>query len=257
MPDIYSVPSKPPPGTQMNHGLAICRGLVGAWPLNDGVGLIAHNAVPGGPDGQLGSGPTAATLPQTPQWVGNDWGSCLLFPRSNAGLFVNIPLATGIASVAAGQWVFSCMIFCTSYANVNAPCALSGGTSLSNTPCFQLGMEGNNQLFMFARDDAAHSVNPLGEGNINDGRRHSLAMVADGSTIYGYLDGVLNKTGSIAALGQTTLDRLTIGNTAQKTQSEQWRGVIDQALMWNRVLSRDEILILHRAPFGYLRAWNT
>lgn len=259
MPDIYAAPSKPPPGTQMHHGLAICQGMVGAWPLTDGVGVIAHNAVPGGLDGQLGTGPAAATKPQAPLWTGNEWGTCLNFREDTAACFVNIPIhpLVSILGLNAGRWVFSCMAFGTLFGNINSPVILSGGSSLSNTPVFQIGVDSSNRLFLFARDDAAVSVNPTGQGNLFDGRRHSYAFVADGSNIYGYVDGVFNVSASIAALGKATMDRLTIGNTAQSTQGEQWRGTIDQALLWNRAIGKDEILTLHRAPFSYLRVWNT
>lgn len=208
----------------------------------------------------LGTSPDDASRPQTPLWIGNDWGACLSFPRTNQGLFVNVELPHGIdgtiadslLGIGTGRLVFSYLVFCTSFANVNFPVAISGGSALTNVSTTQLYMESGNQLALFARDDAAHTANPIGSGNLNDGRRHSLAMVADGTTLYGYLDGVLNKTASIATLGGTVLTRLTIGNTGQQQQTEQWRGTIDQALIWNRAISAEEILMLHRAPFAYL-----
>jgi len=142
------------------------------------------------------------------------------------------------------------------------PLVMSGGNSGAVATVVQFGIENTPStpfIFTFLKDDFGPSVGDyIGQRSLNDRRRHSVALVASGSTVTVYIDGIEERlSGSnIAGLASMTMNRFTIGNDGQTnaTQTQQWQGTIDQALIWDRAISSGEVQMLHQYPFCYLAA---
>jgi len=75
---------------------------------------------------------------------------------------------------------------------------------------------------------------------------HHIAMTYDGSTLKLYLDGKLDNSKNISGTLNTTSQPLHIGS-ASWTTAEYYKGLIDSASIYNRVLSEEEILSNYQA----------
>lgn len=94
----------------------------------------------------------------------------------------------------------------------------------------------NNGLYY-----AGGSGDAVSTVNVNDGNlHHVVAVTEDGVTTRLWIDGVLAVAGGVPSLEQNVATMMMIGNNPDQTNRE-WKGIIDDVAIWDRVLSPSEI----------------
>jgi len=115
--------------------------------------------------------------------------------------------------------------------------------SLSNRT-FQYRMNAGKLEFVRVFNTAGSSsiVTSTSVTSINDGNPHHCVATYDGGTIRLYIDGTLDKTTTAAGgIFVTNVVDLRIG-ARLTTPLNVWNGILDEAAIYNRVLSVDRIL---------------
>ncbi len=107
---------------------------------------------------------------------------------------------------------------------------LSWGTSSENQRC-SVGLRSDHFAFVGYNNDLDGTI------SINDGVWHHVAAVFNATTMYLYVDGVLDNSGAITL--NTTGQNLVLG--ASLVNSEFWNGEIDEIRIWNVARSQAEI----------------
>jgi hypothetical protein len=87
-------------------------------------------------------------------------------------------------------------------------------------------------------------VNTMGTMDVNDGKWHHIAMVADGTKLYLYMDGKLDN--EVLWPHDTTTDEfpVLIGENAAAA-GHYWNGLIDDVRLYRYALSEAEIKALY------------
>ena len=97
------------------------------------------------------------------------------------------------------------------------------------------------------------NVNPTAivSSEIPINQRHQVALVrAKGSTVKIYIDGIENKSEIDVTTGSVLSSRSwTFGTRSNSIGLEEYNGVIDYILFYNRALSVSEFALLNREPF--------
>ena len=213
---------------------------VGYWKFDEG----ADNTCPGGTNDACNSGSVGSALdgPQTgmatPATSTSGWtnsgkfGKALLFDGTDD----KIAIPDHADFTLPGDFTIQAWIQTTS----------SGGTilgSYTNTGDIYWQFEnsgGHPQLlYKVTQDGATQSI--LGTGKlINDGAWHHVAGIRDGSTLYAYVDGVLDNTATDKLTTSINpVNPTNIGNST--TPANYFTGTIDEVKLYHYALTADEI----------------
>ena len=188
--------------------------------------------------GCTGTATTTVVVPQKPIGPGirqticegtsttlsvNGAGQCLLFDGTNRYLETTHPgLPQGNSSRTMEAWIKTT----STYASI-----INYGTS-ENSQRFGISMVGN-LYFVGNNNDLSGST------FIADGQWHHVAVVFDGTTLYMYVDGVLDA--SSAKSLNTTGNVLRISKRVYPTDGEYYNGSIDEVRIWNTALSQAQL----------------
>ncbi len=107
----------------------------------------------------------------------------------------------------------------------------------------------NTNFAGFSINTGTTGYDVFGATNINDGQWHHLAGIFDGTTIYVYVDGVLdgpNATLAVPGPIDTNDYEVRIGNNSQ-IESRFWNGQIDEVEIFNTALSGTDIANIYNA----------
>jgi hypothetical protein len=235
-----------PPFPRLNRGHPLAQGLGLALPFYEGSGLTANDLSGDGNTGTLSGGVS---------WAPGQSGSCLSFGGSNgnvvipAGNTINWSPGVGYAQgqqISVSMWVY--------YSNTS-----QDGVLFEIEPvnaAFLLFLESGNLILRGSQSDSMCSATAPAAG-----WHHIVA------TIQNFLSGSYYTTRSIYVDGQ--LVATTGGGTdnvvfiADATQIDigygadfsayGFSGLIDDVLVWDRVLSPAEIVLLYYDAFVMLR----
>jgi len=226
----------------------ICSGwgLVSYWKFDEGSGQIASDSSGNGNDGTLASGNWLAPEPHGPSWTTRGSGYALDFesgsdsggqaekdyirvpnsPTLNPTDEITIAFWMNIESLSRWSGIVSKNSYKVVLNNVIPKYYLELGLSLSGS---------QNRLIAM----------PLGD---KIGEWHHIAFTYDRSKICSYLDGQLYgscqpATGSI----DTSTENLVIGRNNPGWDNEEYDGMLDEVVIYNRALSPSEILALARS----------
>lgn len=121
--------------------------------------------------------------------------------------------------------------------NLLAKYAVGAGT----TPFYGMFHNANNQVHAYLRDNGGNLTDQWSKTNINDGNWHHIALVRDASKKKGYLyvDGVLESDKDDISGDLTNNVPLAIG----RHTGEFLVGIVDEAMVFRRALSGDEIKV--------------
>ena len=208
-------------------------GLVAAWAFNEGSGSLAHDSTVNGHTGTIFQAQWAA--------VGR-FGGALSFNGFNSWVTVaNSPLLMLAAGMTLEAWVY-----------------------LDNIDGFEtviLKERGTDTLSytLYAHDPDRRPVGPGGYARTTDGETGAggstplplntwvhLATTYDGANVRTYADGVLLQATPLTGNISNTSDVLRMGGNA--VWGEFLEGMIDEVRIYNRALTRDEILADRLTP---------
>jgi len=194
-------------------------GLVAHWAFDEDSGTIAHDSTPNGLDG---------TLEGDPQWVEGKIGNALDFDGD--GDYVDC---------GADGFDITDQITITAWIKVTAFDTAHQAIVTKGDGAYRIARQGDESYLAFACTGTG-GYKTMGSENPNDGEWHHVAGVYDGTTIYLYVDGIVdNTTASTGPIDSQTWP-LYIGENAQQTGRE-WNGLIDEVRIYNRGLSAQEI----------------
>lgn len=217
--------------TPINKTLSINKGLVCAFPINISVGGYVYDHVNYHRTGKLVNN---VALKQ------GNYGPVLSFQDGNQFDYVmynDIGFPTGSDPLTVVQWVNT--------TGINNAFSMTYG--LSSSFCnFYMGQYdlGAGRHFMAGLNGAEPNI----DSNIaiNDGIWHQLAVTTQNSGISLYLDGKYINTAYFSKNKTTTL---TGSGFISSYDNQNWFGKIDQTLVYNRILSAEEINKLYYNPW--------
>jgi hypothetical protein len=131
----------------------------------------------------------------------------------------------------------------------------SFGRSSTGEPYIVFSHNASHELRITQRDDASVGAVATSTEVLTGSTWYLLSMVLDSGTLAAYINGTpatLDVT-DFTALGQTTLDRATIGALGRATYSEEFNGTIALVAVYSRALSAAEITTVYNV---IKTAWN-
>ncbi|MCE9546918.1 MAG: LamG domain-containing protein [Planctomycetia bacterium] len=220
------IPKPSFPILQLGHPLA--RGLLCAFPLHEGSGGRSHDLLRARTGAWSGSGS---------HWIGSQHGWAASFNGTDDYLewTPSIALTT--------SWTAACWFRCTSGSSVFRPLVEWSTPSSSNRYGIFLGTNGIPSIG-YGTD--GHTC---GSTDCRDSQWRLLVGSFDGTNRALHLNGVLQANNTSSSLGLTLANVLRIGRFAH-TGSFWFAGQIAGALIYNRVLSANEIRQLYADPWG-------
>ena len=218
---------KPPFGTELDHQSAFNQQIVCNLPVNEPGGLIINDA------SELRNGFTANGPGVS--WINDtQLGKSLNFDGSSGYLFQNAPL------IQSGA--FTCAAWCC-LLGTGTQIILVQATNSSGTRLEYLRLTGTTVKL------GCFSGGVLITGNItlNLNQWYFLTSTCDAvGNVNLYINGVLDKSAAAGApvyTGGTVLCR--IGATASTVPSTFFQGCINNLIVWNRVLTANEVFALY------------
>ncbi len=233
-PDKVNTSVSTPQGTGRLDG-----GLVGYWKLDENTGTSAGDTSTGGNTGTLTNGPT---------WTTGRIGSALSFDGTNDYVTMgDIAAAEGGTQVTAAAWV-------KQNGTTNEKHILDkGGCTGGSTNSWELMVISGEPAFYIP----AFGGSATGVGlNVSDNAWHHLVGTYDGTTIRIYSDGSLVGTQAASVTLGNDSSAVEIGGNCNGGGSCggscYWNGQVDEARVYDRALSGDEIRQLYNlsAPTG-------
>ena len=206
-------------------------GLVGYWKLDDGSGTSAEDSSDYGNNGVVNGA----------AWASGKINSGLKFDGSND--FVNISRPP-ILNFGNKDFTYAAWINTSARGNNNRIIA-QDDNSVNHR---ELGVSPPNGSVIFTcRDESNNLMRAYGLTKVNDSRWHHVVGVRRGQTAYVYIDGVLENYNTNAAVGSCDGITDTLIGGRPQTGTLFFNGTIDEARIYNRSLSSEEILDLYRS----------
>lgn len=218
-----------PKRPRINWASPLTRGLVACWPMNEGVGARVQNIV------------TGQWYTSTLTWVRD---SSPFAVQKGARFSGYVDLGTLPRMIGVPAFSFVCWNLATAGGDGaslftchggSAGWGVAVGTQAANKVAFQPNGSGN--------------VNGSAAVAVNDGYWHHVAVTTtgvSGAPVNFYLDGLDNGTSTLGAtIAQSTSSTCAIGNSGQGTD-----GYVSTVMIYNRVITANEIAALYRQPMG-------
>jgi len=210
---------------------------------------------------------TGNTGLQLPDTMGRDHGTLSNFASNGNDAYVTSPdrLAVNfngsnnsVQVLATHSALISSKIFTLSFwlrtiaTNTNAyPFAF--GNSANDIPyCgFRISTTGAGTIAFFYRDTAGNFVTPGDATVVNNGQWNHVVATCNGSTAQLYVNGrASGSAASIASLGASTANRVTIGALGRVSVVAFYSGLVDDAIILNAGLTPSEVLFLYEQGRG-------
>jgi hypothetical protein len=242
--------------TKASVGTEISEGLLGYWPLDEGVGNTTADASGNGNEGIVNG---------YPDWVQGKFGMTLSFDGIDDYVYVgNDPsLDHGTGDFTISAWVK------TTYAELDEDPTIfgKGGDSEGGIRYCLLIHETYNSIRLVLDNDKAKYW-PEGLIGVTDDQWHHIVGMRDGTFLRIFVDGVqdpgaVEQTDSTAHteftipadydLTGTSLYGAYIGvihSHAKGHLQKYFNGLIDDVAIWNRALSTDEVSHLYNNGEG-------
>ncbi len=219
-------------GSSAGVGLIVAPGnSVGYWPFDEGSGATTSDASGHGNNGTLINGAT---------WTTGRYGGGLNFDGANDA--VTIPPELGVYDLTTDLSVFLWVKTTDAAWDAFGPNVANGSWGISTSGCPAGKIGGYIGLTWRCTPTAVH-----------DGSWHSVGLTlssASGGTLKFYIDGqqdgsTVTSAGSFRTPAQTGASDIRIGNDLTSTFG--FAGDLDEARIYNRVLSPSEVSSLYSA----------
>ncbi|HRN71002.1 MAG TPA: LamG domain-containing protein, partial [Candidatus Woesebacteria bacterium] len=204
------------------------------WKFDEGQGNIAYDSA-GNNNGTLAAGNSA------PSWMSEDnciSGKCLYFDGTND--YVSIP---DNSNLSPGSGDHSVLTFIkTTKDHTNTAWIYSNYGSNTNN-LVGLSLTSNDVPRCYYRDGSGNAATALGNTTVNDGNWHHRGCILSGSSVYIYVDGVLEQTADASSVGTiiTTGMAKTIATYAPTPGGQSFKGFIDELKIYNYARTVDQI----------------
>jgi hypothetical protein len=216
-------------------------GLVGYWKFDEGVGSTAFDS----------SGNKSGTIYGNPTWVDARFGSALNFNGYEDYVDVgNDPVINVNSEVSVSAWIIA-----SSYSSGSYERVIEKGlwTPQGERGSYRFVRDIDVPQFAFQVYDTSSVAQSCGFMNWQDltiGRLYHLVGTYTPTEIRCYVDGVLtdSNTDSFGNIQQTA-DPLVIG--ANSWGTENFNGIIDEVMIWNRALSAGEVRELFKSSVAF------
>lgn len=233
---------KPPLSVRINQGNPINQSRIGLWLFNAGSGTSIANT----PQSRFNGILTSVTPSATSGWGAGWRGPVINFDGTDD--YVNVPSIAAIPGnnfSIYGEFKTSSAALQILYCEAN---------TADSTPFLYVGVNivTDGQMYVGLRDGASSNASQETTGlSLHDGKIHSFAVTLQGTTITVYIDGVQKLSVVTAAFGARTINKIMLGGRVfgSTTLIQTWNGTISHIGTFSRVLSRNEVLILHSQPF--------
>ena len=212
--------TKPPVGYGVDWGDPISRGLVGCWLFNEGAGNKVYDIAKG----------NTGTLTNGPLWVPGKLGQTLKF--DGASSYVSIGASDVDAPCSASMWVYKpALSSFTSVALFDSSAYSFRGEQYNGTRAVGVTKYGVAD-YLFSPEYQIPLLTLV-----------NLTLVISGSVAILYANGV--QKGTISGV-DIKFPRTDIG----RNNPNVFNGLIDNARIYNRALSAQEIMRLYTEPFA-------
>ena len=222
-------------GHLVRQPAAVTNGLVAWYPLDGN----AKDASGNGNDGKLANFTFDGT---TDGWNGGKFGKALLFNGSSD--YVKVPVSASLQSIAAAVTV-SAWIYTSGPSSYPAPVLGTGGIQTSSNQGIMMGFDLSGGFSCTVQGDPNYGrvyFNPP----LNQWANVGCSWSAASQTITGYVNGAVAASASYTG-SMGPLSPLLIGSTNwSNAPFGHFNGSIDDARMYNRVLSASEMSQLYR-----------
>jgi len=223
----YRSQIKPLYGTPINPSHWAAQGLAGQWLFNEGSGLIAHDSSGNGNHGTLvnmsNSSPTSG-------WVPGSHGGGLAFDGSSN--YVAIPKNV---QLSLSSWTG--IIFLQAYV-VNGYIALLGNSYAVGNACIYI-KDGKGGVYAASNNFGGISI--LSSA-------HVMLGITVSDVLKIYINGNFDAQYLISPLFGAGAGAVIVGKNPVAA-SEYFRGIMSSVLIYNRVLSAEEIAYLYQNPY--------
>jgi parallel beta-helix repeat protein len=206
-------------------------GLVGYWNFNEGTGTTAYDSSGNGNNGTLMNGPT---------WVDGKIGKALSFDGTDDFVRVNDSATISSPSVTRAITVIAWVKSDPGSLDRTRVVASHWSDGERYGPAWVL--EAHNDMryhTIIVADDGVTSVDLLSNTPVQEGVWQHLAFTWDGSIVTFYFNGVVDATATYTSSMLDSSCYMQIGKTDNIYYV--WKGLIDNAKLYNRTLSASEI----------------
>ena len=208
--------------------------LVSCWPMEEGSGTVVIDATTYGNDGNTTGGPT---------WVAGKVGSYAL-NLNGAGQYAIVPdsnsLDIGSNNITLAAWVKPTK---ASAATQNIIKKAIGTTSLNG---YELSLSSAGKVFVRFNGSASYRVDSTTSYPLDGTAWMHIAATYDGTTIRLYVNGVEENPKAASITIGANATNLGIGAEPATTVINMFQGLIDDARVYNRALTLEEIQTLTR-----------
>jgi hypothetical protein len=127
-----------------------------------------------------------------------------------------------------------------------------GNSASDNAVCgFRMSPEGTGRIALVFRDNTGNFVIPGDATVVNNSQWNHVCAVANGLTAQLYVNGMASgSASSIASLGASTINRVTIGALGRVSVVAFYSGMVDDAIILNAGLTPSEVLFLYEQGRG-------
>ena len=212
------------------------QGPVGHWPFNEGSGRSTADVSGNNNNGQLRGG-------GGPQWVAGQLGTALRF--DGADEYVNVA-ASPVFSIT-GDITMAAWIKRESPGAYDAIIAKTDGSAFFDFDFYF--SSGDNRLRLWS--DAGTPTPVFSSREVADTNWHHVAVTRAGSTVTFYIDGLEAGTTSMSGAFPINSIPIRIGTDGPAWDpGSLFQGAIDEARIYNRALSGNEIRALNTSGTG-------
>jgi len=226
--------SKPPFGIKPNYAHPLMRGLIGWWLFNEGAGGQAYDSSLNRNTGTL----TGMAFPST---AASGWGSGRNGAKGLSFDGVDDKITTTSEFIGTGPITFSGWVYARSFGGNSAGRIISNGR-------FDIYITGANRIYFTSNAGTNIYATPTNSFPFNQWIHIIATRDSSGiSNVYfnGILSGTANQSSGAPVAG--TFNPV-IGN--HNSLNRTWDGYIDDARIYNRALSAQEVQNLYTDPYG-------
>jgi hypothetical protein len=228
--------TKPPQGVPLDSDNLLTEGIVNYNTFNEGGGDVSYNL-----SGYRANGVLTDYIFGEISWK----AGALNFPGTNE--YINIPNTANL--ILDTRLTIVARIKVNALVNFTRVVGKEKGVPGNHRSQFYMSIHGSGEIGVGWYDTSWHEIQSSSVF-VGIGTWHNIAIVLDGSAVKFYVDGIEEIQIFTWSPGNDSLESdLAIGCFTSIPNSSFFNGLIDQVIIWNRILTADDIAILSDNPW--------